>query len=59
MVRKLSYARERYSDNKKVLLKEAERLRKTGKYNARVRKSKKPYDSYKWTLWIQRISDRP
>lgn len=57
--RKLPYTRGRYSDSKSSLLKEAKRLRATGRYNAKVLKSRKPYDSYKWTMWTQRISDKP
>jgi len=57
--RQLPYIKARYGDDKRWLLKEAKRLRQTRRYNAKVLRSRKPYDSYKWTLWTQRISDLP
>ena len=52
------YQRERYYSDKKAALKEARRLRKTGGYNAQVRRTNIPH-RLAWTLWTKRISDRP
>jgi len=53
-----SYSRERYYSDRKEALREAKRLRKTGKYNAKVLRTTVP-SRPPWTLWTQRTSDRP
>ena len=55
---RLPYLKIRFGNDKDKawLLKEAKRLRETGRVNAKVLRSRKPYDKYKWTLWTQRIA---
>ena len=53
-----SYSRERFYKNRAEALREAKRLRKTGRYNAKVLKTNIP-NHLPWTLWTQRISNRP
>ena len=57
--KKLPYTLERYYEQKPAALREAARLRKTGKYNAKVLLNLRRDRPYKWALWTQRKSDRP
>ncbi len=51
---KLAYIKERYYTNKVPALKEAARLRKTGRYNAKVLVNMSLDKHFRWVLWTQR-----
>jgi len=56
---KLPYKKERYYTTKQPALKEAARLRKTRKYNAKVLPNTSLDKHFRWVLWTQRKSDKP
>ena len=47
------YVREAFYRNRADALKEAKRLRETGRYNARVLRTTPGLKRYSWTLWTQ------
>jgi len=51
---KLPYKKEAYYTTKAPALKEAARLRKTGRYNAKVLPNTSLDRHFRWVLWTQR-----